>query len=273
MTEAAVDTEASEAPEARPVRFSTADCVGVIELNRPDAANAVSLDLAASLRGAVAAIESDPAAGAVVLTGNGALFCGGGDLRLCAASDDLPQLLLDTTDELHAAVAALVRSRLPVVAAVRGAVAGAGLGLMMSADLVVAGTSSSFTAAYTAVGLSPDGGTSWLLPRRVGEQRALEMVLTNRRLSASEALDWGLVTEVVPDDEVTARALELAGRLAAGSAPAAAEARRLLRSAFTSSLERHLEDEATTIAECAAGADAREGITAFLEKRRPRFAT
>ena len=148
---------------------------------------------------------------------------------------------------------------------------GAGMALVRGADLVLASENARFTMAYTAAGLSPDGSSTFYLPRLVGLRRALELTLTNRRLSAQEALDWGIVNRILPAETLQEKALALARQLAAGPALAYAAAKRLLQRSFDQSLETQLEDEAQAIAAASATADAREGIRAFLEKRPPQF--
>jgi 2-(1,2-epoxy-1,2-dihydrophenyl)acetyl-CoA isomerase len=179
--------------------------------------------------------------------------------------------LADVTRHLHAGVAGLAALDAPVVAAVQGPAAGAGLGLVAAADLVIAAQSATFVMAYTAVGLSPDGSSSWFLPRAVGLRRALDLTLTNRVLSAEEALDWGLITRVVPDDALAAEAEALAGKLRDGPTTAFGAAARLLRSAWSRPLEPHLEAEALALVAQASGTDGREGISAFVERRPPHF--
>src|SRR5262249_28184448 len=148
----------------------------------------------------------------------------------------------------------------PVVAGVQGSAAGAGIGLVGAADLVMAGESAKFVLAYTSVGLSPDAASSWFLPRLVGLRRALELTLTNRVLAAGAACDWGLVTRVVPDDRLAEESLALASRLAAAPRQAIAAARRLLRSTFESTLETQLRREADAMIANAGAPDGAEGI-------------
>jgi 2-(1,2-epoxy-1,2-dihydrophenyl)acetyl-CoA isomerase len=247
--------------------------VGVahLTLNRPDAANGINLALARELLDATKAIAADPAARVVLLTGAGARFCAGGDLKGFAAIADLPDHLRELLGLLHEAVANLVRGEAPVVAAVQGSAAGAGLGLVGASDLVLAGTSTKFVMAYTGVGLTPDGSSSWFLPRLVGLRRALELALTNRILSADEAETYGLITSVVPDDELAARAETMAASLAAGAPHALAAAKRLLHGSLETTLESHLAQEAEAIANASGSPEGAEGIAAFLEKRPPRF--
>jgi 2-(1,2-epoxy-1,2-dihydrophenyl)acetyl-CoA isomerase len=168
-------------------------------------------------------------------------------------------------------MAQLVRGDAPVVAAVQGSAAGAGMGLVGASDVVIAGESAKFVMAYTDVGLTPDGASSWFLPRLVGLRRALELTFTNRVLSAAEALEWGLLTSVVPDDQLAAEAEAVATRLAKGPTLALAAAKRLLHTSLESTLESHLAREAEEIAAASGRADGAEGIAAFVEKRAPTF--
>jgi 2-(1,2-epoxy-1,2-dihydrophenyl)acetyl-CoA isomerase len=159
----------------------------------------------------------------------------------------------------------------PLVVAVNGTAAGAGFSIAISGDLVVMAESAKLTMAYTAAGLSPDGSSTWFLPRLVGMRRAQELMLTNRRLSAAEALEWGLVNQVVPDAELAATAGALAKQLASGATRAFGTVKSLLASTFSESLETQMELEARGIAAMAGGADGREGIEAFVAKRAPKF--
>ncbi len=199
------------------------------------------------------------------------MFCGGGDLKSFAGRDDLPTHLREILGPLHTAIAELVRGDAPVVAAVQGSAAGAGIGLVGASDLVLAGESAKFVMAYTGVGLTPDGSSSWFLPRLIGLRRAIELTFTNRVLSAPEAKEWGLITDVVPDDELAAAAGALAARLAAGAPQALAAAKRLLHTSLESTLESHLTREAEAISAASGRAEGVEGIAAFVEKRAPVF--
>jgi 2-(1,2-epoxy-1,2-dihydrophenyl)acetyl-CoA isomerase len=245
--------------------------IAYLTLARPDARNTIDLTLARELHNATSRLIEDDSVGAVILSGAGETFCMGGDLRSFAAVDHLPDHLREVTHHLHAALNSIARMAPPVIATVRGFAAGAGLGLACAADIVLAGTSARFLSAYTNVGLTPDGSTSWSLPRLVGLRRALELVLTNRILDADEALEWGIATRVVPDGELQAEALALAIPLADGATSALGGAKRLVRESFARPLELQLQLETEVLA-AAAGTDAgREGIAAFTEKRQPRF--
>lgn len=254
-----------------PLLFEVDGGIARITLNRPDAANAIDLSLGRALMQAAIRCE-DASVRAVLLTANGNMFCAGGDLRAFAAEgDSLPPLLKELTTYLHAATSRFARMRAPLVVAVNGAAAGAGFSLAVSGDLVLAAESAKLALAYTAAGLSPDGSSTWFLPRLVGMRRAQELMLTNRRLTAAEAYDWGLVTQVVPDEKLTEASLALARQLASGPTLAFGRVKSLLARSLQESLETQMELESRGIAAMAGTADGREGIRAFLEKRAPEF--
>ncbi|BBY97843.1 enoyl-CoA hydratase/isomerase family protein [Mycolicibacterium fallax] len=238
-----------------------------ITLNRPNAANGLDDVLCAELADAAARCSE---AKVVLLTGSGRFFCAGGDLRAMAASPLGPGAFVKgIADDLHTAMQIFARMDAVLITAVNGTAAGAGFSLAVSGDLVLADESASFTMAYTRAGLSPDGGSSYLLPRLVGLRRAQELILTNRTLSAAEALDWGLVTEVAAD--LPARADQLAAEIVAGSGTANGAVKRLLRETYRNDYAEQLALEAALIAANADAADGKEGIDAFLNKRSPQF--
>lgn len=245
--------------------------LALLTLRRPETSNAVHLELARDLHEATLDLASTPGVRAVLLRGEGKTFCAGGDLKSFVGRDDLPRYLRDITTYLHAALARLAELEAPVVAAVQGAAAGAGFSLACSCDLVLAARSARFVMAYTRIGMSPDGSGSWYLPRLVGLQRALDLALTNRMLSADEAAEWGIVSRVVEDDALEVESLALATQLAEGPTGALGRAKRLLRTSFDNALERQMEVEAQLLATSAASEDGREGIDAFLAKRTPRY--
>jgi 2-(1,2-epoxy-1,2-dihydrophenyl)acetyl-CoA isomerase len=173
--------------------------------------------------------------------------------------------------DLHRGLSSLSRSSAPVIGAVNGTAAGAGFSLVMATDLAIAARSAVFTLAYTKAGLSPDGGSTFFMPRKIGDRRTRELMLTNRVLTAEEALQWGIVTQVVDDDEVVAEATRLAEKLAAGPTLAFGGVKALLNGTFDQSLESQMELETRTIADLAVSEDGQEGIDAFLTKRKPKF--
>jgi 2-(1,2-epoxy-1,2-dihydrophenyl)acetyl-CoA isomerase len=248
------------------------DNVAHLTLNRPQAANGITLELARDLMYATMQCDEDPAVRAVVLAGAGRMFCGGGDLKAFATKGDaLPHYLKDVTTFLHAAVSRLTRMDAPVIAAVHGSAAGAGMSLACAADFVLAADTSKFTMAYTRAGLTPDGSSTYFLSRIVGLRRALDLALTSRVLTASEALALGIVTRVVPEASLLDEAKTLAATFAAGPTRALGETKRLLHAGWTGTLETQMELETRAIADVARGADAREGIAAFAAKRPPVF--
>ena len=257
--------------EAAPVLFSVEASVGMITLNRPDLGNSMNLALMQQLQAAISRCFTDPAIRAVLITGRGKLFSGGGDLQEFNAQDDLAAYLRGMTHALHNSIAMLLRMNKPVIAAVNGTAGGAGFSLACACDLVYAADNAKFTMAYTMAGLSPDGSSTYTLPRLVGTRRALELTLTNRRLSAAEALEWGIVTQVCPGDSVYTEALALAQKLAAGPTLAFGTAKQLIHESLNQTPESQMEAEAAGIMAMAASHDGREGIAAFMGMRKPLF--
>lgn len=253
------------------VLVNVKDHVARISLNRPEVANTLDARMASELRAAALRCETDPDVRAVILSGTGKQFCFGGDLRgMMEQGGNVEAYLNGLTDDLHGAITAFTRMNAPVIAAVNGTAAGAGVGLVAMADLAIAGSSAKFALAYTGVGLTPDGSTSLLLPRAVGRKRAMELFLTNRVLSAQEALDWGLLNRIVADESLEAEALTLATRLAGGPTRAFGGVKRLMAST-DSGLETQMAIEGRVIAAQATSAEGAEGIKAFLEKRKPQW--
>ena len=254
------------------VLLTVADRVARITLNRPAAGNALNADLAAQLRARAAQVAERADVGVVVLDAAGPMFCVGGDLGWMAEQgDDVGAALHALATDLHAALESLCGMDAPVVAAVGGVAAGAGMSLVCAADLAIASTAAKLTMAYTAAGLSPDGGSTWFLPRIVGQRRAAELMLTNRRLTAQEACELGILTRVVDADALGDEVDALARSLADGPAGAYGATKRLLAGSGSSTLPDQLAAEADAISELGAAADGREGVAAFLGKRAPRF--
>lgn len=247
------------------VTHEIVDGVGRLVLARPEQSNSFDLPAARDMALAVEAVSVDEVL-AITLTAEGKRFCAGGDVTSFLASDDAPAYLLELANVLEGALRDLADLSKPVVAGVRGAVAGAGLAVMLSADVIVASRATKFVMAYPGIGLTPDCGVSYLVPRAVGQHRALDFALTGRVLSADEALDWGLVTYVVDDEQVEAKVAEIA-RTWADSAPAAlGQARRLIRSSWDTSGPEQGADESATIAAAVAGAEAQRLVAAFTKR-------
>lgn len=243
-----------------------------ITLNRPARGNAVDLELARALKHAMHRCEAEPGLRAIVIRGAGRMFCAGGDLAaIAAAGADAPDYVGELLTHLHEALLSIFRIPVPVVAAVRTAAAGAGLALACACDLTIATESSRFVMSYSSLGLSPDGSSSWVIPRLIGLKRTMQLALTNRELSAREACDWGLITETVADDAFEAHLQGLLERLESGATAALGEAKRLINLSFEHPLEAQLEREADAIRGLLRSENASEGLRAFLSKRKPIF--
>ena len=254
------------------VIFEADGAVATVALNRPKAANGMNLPMMRELADVAIRCDEDASIRAVIVTGAGQFFSAGGDMKgFAAAGDRAGALIKEMTMYFHSAVSHFSRMDAPVIGAVNGMAAGAGFSLAVSCDLVVAAESAVFLSAYTSAGLSPDGSSTYFVPRLIGMRRAVELMLTNRRLSAAEALEWGLINEIVADHELADRARELAAALAAGPTVAYGAIKNMLHASLDSSLETQMELEARTIADMTRTRDSREGIAAFNVKRPPEF--
>lgn len=249
------------------------DGIARLRLNRPEASNGMNVDLLRALHEAVLACHADRAVRVVLLTGAGRNFCAGGDVKTFEAKGaELPDYLREATAWLQLATAAIIQLRVPVIAAVQGfAAGGGGLGLVCASDIVVAARSAKFFSGAVRVGMAPDGGSSVTLTQLVGLRQALRILLTNPTLTAQEAVDIGLVTEVVDDEELGTRAEELAATLAALPTQALSATKRLVWSGVGQSVEQRLAEEARTVSELSGTADALEGLRAVIERRPARF--
>ncbi|MEO8004051.1 MAG: enoyl-CoA hydratase-related protein [Betaproteobacteria bacterium] len=253
------------------VKVSIAEGIATIALNRPHVLNAMDGEMMQQLRPAAERLEKDPAVRAVIIKGEGGAFMAGGDVAVFHQHlAELPELIVTWGREMHAAFLALRRMGKPVLASVHGAVAGAGFSLMCAADLAVAAAGTRFTLAYANIGASPDGGSTYFLPRLVGYKKAMEMIMLPDRFDAQTALAFGLVNWVVPDDKLAEETLRIAKRLASGPTRAFAEAKHLVNGSLDS-LEAQMEQELQAFSRCARGGDLQEGVTAFVEKRKAVF--
>src|SRR5437867_6504424 len=244
--------------------------VATITLNRPDAFNALSLGLGRELFHTALDVDEDPAVRCVVVTGAGRAFCAGGDVKDFA--DNLERigiLVKELTTYLHGAISRFCRSDKPVIMAVNGIAAGGGLSLALSGDLVIATESAKFTMAYSKIAATPDGSSSYFLPRPVGLRRAMELYFTNRVLTAREAQDWGLITRAVADTEFKGAAEALSRELAQGPSKAVGGAKGLFHQSTWESLETQMELEAQAIANSGRTDDFKAGVTAFANKKSP----
>ena len=252
--------------------FEVREHVGYLTLNRPDNANSLNMEMGKELLDVSIRCDEDPDVRAVLLTGSGKMFSAGGDLKSFAGmGDHIGRGLKELTTYFHAMISRFARMDAPVIAAVNGTAAGAGFSMAASCDLVIAAESAKFTMAYTAAGLSPDGSSTYFIPRLIGIQRTKELMLTNRRLSAQEAQEWGLVNKVVADDQVLNEATQLAQSLANGPTLAYGMVKKLLNETYNLSMETQMEFEARGICDMTRSADALEGIDAFANKRKPQF--
>jgi 2-(1,2-epoxy-1,2-dihydrophenyl)acetyl-CoA isomerase len=245
-----------------------------ITLNRPDAYNALNLELMEELADALSSAAASSAVQGIVLTGSGKAFCAGGDLKwISQQADEAGSVLYRLAPQFHVSITQIRRMSKPVVAAINGIAAGGGFSLALACDFRVMAQSALLRQAYTSSGLSIDGGGSFALPRLVGLARALEIMAFDRPISAPQALDWGMVTRVVPDEQLLSEALGMLNRLAKTSLHSFAWSKKLMTDSFTNTLETQLELEREAISSCAAHPDGREGIRAFVEKRKPSFST
>jgi 2-(1,2-epoxy-1,2-dihydrophenyl)acetyl-CoA isomerase len=258
--------------EDRSITLETADGVARLTLNRPDKLNSFTRAMHAELRDALSTIESDPSVRAVVLSGAGRGFCAGQDLADLsfdpASRTDLGELIDRNFNPLVRRLQAMPK---PVIAKVRGIAAGAGANLALACDLVIAGRSASFLQAFVNIGLVPDTGGTWLLPRAVGSARALGLAMLGEKLPAEQAERWGMIWKCVEDERLDAEVDALAARLARMPTRAIGAIKRSIRHATTADLDAQLDLERDLQRELGASFDYDEGVNAFLQKRAPRF--
>jgi len=256
------------------VLYSLDNSVATIQMNRPDALNALSLQLGKDLAAAVRQGIADNVRG-VVLTGSGRAFCSGGDLREMKAmgeSEGNIEAFLDAPlKALHEVIRLIREAPIPFIAAVNGVCAGAGTNFALACDLVLAAEDASFNEAFVRIGLSPDCGGTFFLPRAVGEKLAAEMLMTGMTVSAQRAAEIGMINRVVPAAELINEAGKLAATLAAGPTGSIGRIKRMLNATFSNDLIAQLSLEADCQIESGRSSDFQEGVTAFFEKRPPKF--
>lgn len=246
--------------------------VATITLNRSEVLNALDDKMIRALRDAAEEVHESPAVRAVLLRGAGPAFLAGGDVALFHSHlAELPAMIISLGRELNRAILALRRMGKPVLASVHGAVAGAGMSLLGAADLAIAADDTRFTLAYANIGASPDGGSSYFLPRTVGYKKAMEIALLPDMFDAGTAKSLGLVNWVVPAAELAERSEKLVRRLAEGPSFAYAQSKALINQSLDASMESQLEAEIQAFSRCARTADLAEGVRAFVEKRKPVF--
>jgi len=242
-----------------------------IELNRPETLNAWNEQFSTDLLAALNAAAGDPGVRAVLITGAGRAFSSGADLNAGSEHGTGEAIYERLTKRYHPVMASIRQMRKPVVSAVHGPAAGIGVSLALVCDLVTAAESAYFLLAFVNIGLVPDGGSSLLVPSRVGFTRAAEMAMLGERVAAKQALEWGLINRVWPDEEFAARADELVGRLAEGPTGSYWGTKRQLNRWLYERMDSQLEFEAQIQREVAGSHDFVEGVTAFAEKRPARF--
>ena len=260
--------------QLKTVIYDKQDDVSVITLNRPDALNALSLQLTTDLGSAIRKAIDDKAR-AVVLTARGRAFCSGGDLRemksMWEREGRIEAFLEEPLAALHGVVRLIRETPIPFVAAVNGVCAGAGTNISLACDLVVAADNATFNEAFVKIGLSPDCGGSFFLPRAIGEKLAAELFMTGETVSAERAAQFGMINRVVPADDLVTEALSLAKKLAAAPTASLGRIKRMINSTFSTTLNEQLALEHELQIESGRSEDFREGVTAFFEKRVPNF--
>lgn len=243
-----------------------------LTFNRPEAYNALNLDMMERLAETLSSAAKDSSIKGILLTGNGKAFCAGGDLKwISQQTEEAGSVLYRLAPQFHLSIVEIRRMAKPVIAAINGIAAGGGFSLALACDFRVMAQSATLRQAYTSSGLSIDGGGSFALPRLVGLARAMEIMAFDQPISSAQALEWGLVTKVVPDDEVISAALTLLTDLTRTALISFAWSKKLMINSFNNTLETQLELERQGISDCAAHPNGREGMRAFVEKRKPSF--
>lgn len=254
------------------VMTAVSEGIAEVLINRPEQYNAFDRPTILAFADAMTAVVKDPRVEAIVVSGAGKAFCAGGNLKAILAAEQGPEAAFHAMAPIfHLAVVEMRRTPKPVIAAINGVAAGGGFSLALAADFRVMGKSAVLKCAYLSAGLCPDGGGSFTLPRLVGTAKALEIAVFDEAIGAGEALELGLVTKVVDDGQVLQEARALAVDLMNRSGHAFGWAKRLINDSFSNSLEHQLEIERQGIAACGAHPEGLEGLTAFAQKRAPRF--
>ncbi|MBK9155244.1 MAG: enoyl-CoA hydratase/isomerase family protein [Chloracidobacterium sp.] len=256
------------------VNYSFNGSVATVQMNRPEALNALSLQLSLDLRAAIEKAREDGAR-AVILTGSGRAFCSGGDLREMRAMGEkegnIEAFLDSPLKSLHDVILLIRETPVPFIAAVNGVCAGAGTNFALACDLVLAADDASFNEAFVRIGLSPDCGGSFFLPRVVGEKIATELFMTGGTIDAKRAAELGMINRVVPAADLLDEAGKLAAQLAAGPTGSYGRIKRMMNATFSNDLRSQLDLEAQCQLESGKAADFKEGVNAFFEKRPPKF--
>lgn len=253
------------------VTYELADGVAAITLNRPEQGNALDTATGQALAAAVAEAARDPGVRAVMLSARGKAFCVGGDIGEMREARDLPQLMESAIPPLHATIRTLAELPVPVISVLNGPVGGGGVALALCADIVIAAESMKLRGGYSAIGLTPDLGAACFLAARAGTARAKEILFLNQPFGALQCLEWGIVNAVFPDAELHDEGWKLARGLASGATLALGRIKHLVDGAASRSFADHLALEQSYMVASARSADGREGVSAFMEKRSPRF--
>ena len=265
-------TQTPAAIETDKVVLECAQGIATITLNRPDAGNALDYDMIQGLAGVIHGACDDPSTRVVVIRAKGKAFCVGGDINAFQThQDQLPEFIDSLLTPLNRAMVRLLSSGLPIVNVVSGPVGGGGIGLALCGDYVIAAESMKLRGGYSAIGLTPDVGSSWFLTHRAGAAKAKQVLLLNEPLSAQQCLDWGLVDAVYPDTELEKQCQQLISRLHAGPKPVFARIKSLVDTAQERSFAEHLELERQYMVASGGETNVQEGVEAFLAKRAPRF--
>ena len=251
--------------------FSQAGCIGTLTFNRPEVYNAMNVELILALRDVTTEIAASKTLRALILKGAGKAFLAGGDVGLFYKQRDKMDSVKAMGDALHAGIKNIRNMPFPVIAQIQGACAGAGLSVAMAADFAIAAEGAQFNTAYTKIGLSPDGGSTFFLPRYVGMKRAIELTMLADMFDAKAAADMGIINRVGPVENLEQEVAALAERLSNGATQAFARAKKLINQSFVTPIDKQLDDEIAYFAECAVTDDFKEGVSAFVEKRKPRF--
>lgn len=258
--------------ELTTMQYDVNENIAHVIFSRPEAANAVNPTFCKDLKAVIEGIADDENVRSVAITAVGKVFCAGGDLKeFKTAGEELPGVVEAMLKDLHDAIYMMNEIPKPFVAGIQGAAGGAGMSLVSAFDLVVSGESAKYTMAYTRVGLTPDGTSSYFLARHIGLRRMMDLTLTNRVLSAEEAESWGLVNRIVPDEDIEAQTLKLAQQLADGAPNAAGTAKEVIYKGYESNLREAGDFEALNIVRAAGTRVGQEGIAAFVEKRTPEW--
>ena len=253
------------------ILFSQVGSIGTMTFNRPDVYNAMNSELILAMRDVTAEIATSKTLRALILKGAGKAFLAGGDVGQFHKQRNAMGDIKRMGDALHTGIKNIRNMPFPVIAQVQGACAGAGLSVAMAADFAIASEAAQFNTAYTKIGLSPDGGSTFFLPRYVGMKRAIELTMLADMFDAKAAASMGIINRAVAADQLEQEVAALAERLSNGATQAFARAKKLINQSFVTPIDKQLDDEIAYFAECAVTDDFKEGVTAFVEKRKPRF--